>query len=480
MKQSTIPLLFETQRPGLDMKRVPACDVPQQPLNELFPIPRRVDLQLPNLAENDVVRHFTQLSQLNYGVDAGFYPLGSCTMKYNPKANEAAAALPGFTQLHPLQPDVSAQGSLQLISELEEMLCQITGMDAFTMQPAAGAQGEMTGLMLIRAWQERNGGRSRTKVLIPDAAHGTNPASAAVAGYTTVQVPSDARGGVDVEALRAVMDDTVACLMLTNPNTLGLFDENIQAIADIVHEKGGFLYYDGANLNATMGIVRPGDMGFDVIHLNLHKTFSTPHGGGGPGAGPVGVKRVLIPYLPGHVAQGEEGLRWEASDNTIGRVNAFHGNFLVLVKAYAYIRSLGAEGLRRASEAAVLNANYIKEKLKPYYHLPYDRVCMHEVVLSAQAQKEHGVAMLDVAKRLLDYGFHPPTVYFPMIVKEAMMIEPTETESQETLDAFIEAMIAIAQEAESPPDLLHDAPHDTPVVRLDETAAARRPVLKAE
>ena len=484
-------LLFELSVEGRRACDLPACDVPGQPIETMLPVQmlRKEPIGLPQVSEVDVVRHFTRLSSMNYGVDAGFYPLGSCTMKYNPKVNERAAALPGFAQAHPLADERAVQGCLRVLCETGEMLGEICGMDAFSLQPAAGAHGEMTGLMIIRAYFETRGETRRTRVLIPDAAHGTNPASAAMAGLTAVEIPTDARGGVDLAALNSSFEregDTVAALMLTNPNTLGLFDENIVEIARIAHAHGALLYYDGANLNATLGVVRPGDMGFDVVHINLHKTFSTPHGGGGPGAGPVGVKAFLAGFLPGPLVVREkeglsEGFRLERADerpDSIGRVRGWQGNFLVIVRAYAYIRALGARGLADVTRAAVLNANYVMRKLAPYYDLPYDRTCMHECVLSGARQKaESGVATLDIAKRLIDYGVHPPTIYFPLLVKEAMMIEPTETESRETLDAFVEAMIAIADEAREHPELLHEAPHDTPVGRLDETRAARTPVV---
>ena len=479
----TMPLIFERSEAGRKAYSLPPCDVPRKDVTELLPgwALRKTPPALPEVSEVDLVRHYTKLSQRNHGVDVGFYPLGSCTMKYNPKVNEDAAALPGFTNLHPYEPEDLVQGALELMYELGRYLCEIGGMDEITLQPAAGAHGELTGLMIIRAYHESRGdGAKRTKVIVPDSAHGTNPASAAFCGYKVVEVKSDARGGVDLDSLRAVMSDEVAALMLTNPNTLGLFDENIVEIAKIVHEAGGLLYYDGANMNAIMGIARPGDMGFDVLHFNLHKTFSAPHGGGGPGSGPVAVKKALAPFLPVPVVDKKDGrfvLDYDRPQS-IGKVKAFYGNFNVMVKAYAYIRALGARGLREASENAVLNANYLMRKLAPYYHLPYDRHCKHEFVLSAAHQLACGVHTADIAKMLLDYGFHAPTVYFPLIVREAIMVEPTETESKGTLDAFAAAMVEIARLAETNPEVLHSAPHKMVVGRLDDVTAARRPVLR--
>jgi len=471
-------LLFEKSHPGRRAFTPPPCDVPEIPLEELFPNELlREDTDLPELSEIDVIRHYTHLSRRNFGVDLGFYPLGSCTMKYNPKIDEDVAALPGFTALHPLAPAAFSQGNLRLLFELERCLSEIFGMEAFSLQPAAGAHGELTGVMMIRKYFEKRG-EKRTRILIPDSAHGTNPASSALCGFQVVSVPSDREGNVDLDKLSALLDGDVAGLMLTNPNTLGLFERNIEEISRRVHAAGALLYGDGANANAFLGKVRPGDLGFDVIQLNLHKTFSTPHGSGGPGSGPVGVGKALVPFLPvPRVVEENGSCRWEEDcPDSIGRVKAFHGNFNVMVKAYAYIRSLGAEGLRRSSEIAVLNANYIRERLKPYFDLPYDRVCMHECVFSGRRQaRESGVHTMDVAKRLVDFGFHPPTVYFPLIVPEAIMIEPTETESRETLDAFCDAMIAIAAEAGDNPGLVTSAPHSTPVKRLDEVRAARQP-----
>ncbi len=477
------PLIFELSRPGRSSGLLPEIHKAQRPLSDLIPqrLLRKCPPQLPEVSEVDVVRHYTRLSQLNYGVDAGFYPLGSCTMKYNPKINEELARLSGFERMHPLQPAESAQGSLTVMGELDQMLCSITGMDRFSLQPAAGAQGELTGLMMIRAYHESRGDGKRRKMIVPDSAHGTNPASAAMAGFDVVEVRSDSRGGVDVAALSDLLGPDTAGLMLTNPNTLGLFDTRICQIADLVHQAGGLLYYDGANANAILGITRPGDMGFDVVHLNLHKTFSTPHGGGGPGAGPVGVKKHLEPFLPVPlVSRNDEG-RWFLETGrplSIGRVKAFHGHFAVLVRAWAYIRTHGAEGLRHVAESAVLNANYLRVRLSGAFDLPYKRLCMHEVVFSGSRQKARGVSTLDMAKRLLDYGYHPPTIYFPLIVKEALMIEPTETEGKETLDAFADALLQIDQESQDQPDLVRGAPHTTTLNRLDEVKAVRQAVLR--
>ncbi|MGN7381847.1 Probable glycine dehydrogenase [decarboxylating] subunit 2 [Chlamydia abortus] len=473
--------IFELSRPGRIGYSLPPCDVPEADPASLIPasLLRKQPAELPEVYEVDVIRHYTELSRRNFGIDNGFYPLGSCTMKYNPKINEDAARMTGFAKIHPYQPEESIQGALEVLYRLQKDLQEITGMDQVTLQPAAGAHGEWTGLMMIRAYHESRGER-RTKVLVPDSAHGTNPASAAVAGFEAVTIPSDSRGLVDLDALRKEAGPDTAALMLTNPNTLGLFEEHIAEIADIVHQAGGLLYYDGANANAIMGITRPGDMGFDVVHLNLHKTMSTPHGGGGPGAGPVGVKEKLIPYLPTPiVARREDGSYFLDYNfpHSIGRVKSFYGNFGILLRAYVYILSYGGEGLRQVSENAVLNANYMLKKLAPYFDVPYDRKCKHEFVLSGNRQKKHGVRTLDMAKRLLDFGYHPPTIYFPLNVEECIMIEPTETESKETLDGFIEAMIQIAQEAEHDPERVKNAPYTTVVQRLDEALAARKPVL---
>lgn len=477
------PLIFDLSAEGRTAVSLPACDVPEEAVETLVPPAylRAQEPELPQVSEIDAVRHFTRLSTFNHGVDSGFYPLGSCTMKYNPKVNEALARLSGFATIHPYQPENLTQGALQLMAELQDDLAEIAGMDAFTLQPAAGAHGEMTGILIIRAYHEHRKDSKRTKVIVPDSAHGTNPATAAMAGFEIVQVPSNERGGVNLEELRKVANDEVAALMLTNPNTLGLFDENITEIAKIIHDVGGLVYYDGANLNAIMGIARPGDMGFDVVHFNLHKTFATPHGGGGPGSGPVGVKEFLAPFLPKPVvkkqADGTFAMDYERP-LSIGRVRSFYANFGVLVKAYSYIRSLGGEGLREASENAVLNANFLMQVLKEHYYVPYDRVCMHEFIITPKNLKEYGVHTLDIAKRLLDYGYHPPTIYFPLIVEEAMMIEPTETESVETLTQFAEALIKIAEEARTDVELVKNAPHTTLITRLDETGAARHPNIR--
>lgn len=432
---------------------------------------------LPEVSELELVRHFTGLASRNYGVDTGFYPLGSCTMKYNPKINERMASDPRLTGRHPLDSVEDNQGILQMEYELKESLQEITGMDDFTLQPACGAHGELTGMLIIHAYMQDHDPK-RTKVLIPDSAHGTNPASATMAGFQTVTVPSDERGGVDMDALDKLMDDTVAGIMLTNPNTVGLFEENATRIAELVHARGGLLYYDGANLNALMGLVRPGDLGFDVVHLNLHKTFSTPHGGGGPGAAPVGVKKFLAEYLPTPVIVkrgGEYALDGDRP-HTIGRMSAFYGNTAVLARAYVYIQMMGRNGLLAASRAAIINANYVKALLSPYYPPAYDRPVMHETVLSAKGYDKYGVTLLDIAKRLMDYGFHPPTIYFPHFpphAEEVMMVEPTESESKETMDAFCDALIKISQEAKENPELLLSAPHSTVVTRVNETYAAR-------
>ncbi len=473
------PLLFETSRPGRSASPFAADGGTARAARAHLPakLLRDGDPGLPELSEVDVVRHYTRLSQWNYGVDLGFYPLGSCTMKYNPKINEDAASLGGFAGVHPLQPAALSRGCLRLLGELGELLAEISGFDRVTLQPAAGAHGEMTGMLMVRAWLASQGD-PRRKVLIPDSAHGTNPASLSFSGYRTVQVPSNERGMVDPAALDRLMDGETAGIMLTNPNTLGLFEEEIHTIVDIVHRKGGLVYMDGANLNALVGVARPGDMGVDIMHFNLHKTFSTPHGGGGPGAGPVGVKSFLEPFLPVPVVvKSDGGYRLdEDRPHSIGRLKAFPGNFLVLVRAYAYILSLGPAGLREVAETAVVNANYLRQRLKRIYHLPYDRVCMHECVFSDR-NLQPNASTLDVAKRLIDYGFHPPTIYFPLIVKGALMIEPTETESRETLDRFVEALEAIAREARDEPAVLKAAPTKTRLGRLDETEAARRPRL---
>lgn len=474
-------LIFETGAPESRCVMPPELDVPAIDLDAALGGSTRAGAPaVPHVTEVEIARHYAHLASMNFGVDSGSYPLGSCTMKYNPRVNEDAARLEGFAGLHPYQPAGTAQGALELMVGLAEALAEVSGLPGVTLQPAAGAHGELTALMCFRACHVDQGD-ARARVVIPDSAHGTNPATVAMCGYEVTTVPSDERGGVDLEVLRSVLDTDVAALMLTNPNTLGLFDENILEITRLAHQVGAFAYCDGANLNAIMGISRPGDMGFDALHINLHKTFSTPHGGGGPGAGPVCVTERLTPYLPGPVpvraADGSLEFAWP--ERSIGRVRSFYGNFGILVRAYAYVRALGGEGLREVSEQAVLSANYLKERLRQAYDLPYDRTCMHEFVLSGSRQKrEHGVRTLDIAKRLLDHGFHPPTVYFPLIVDEALMIEPTETESLEELDRFADAMLAIAEEAATDPDLVKSAPYTTPVRRLDEAGAARNPDLR--
>ena len=478
-KASAIPTLYELSvqgRHGIDLQR---ADVPEEPLpaHELA-----ADCDLPELSQLEVVRHFLALSQRNFGVDTGFYPLGSCTMKYNPKINEQIARLEGFAETHPLQDPESAQGNLALMFWLQEWLAEIGGFAGVSLQPSAGAHGEFTGLLMMRAYHRDRGEVERTRILFPESAHGTNPASTTMAGFTAVELPSDARGNVDLDAVRAACDRTVAGIMLTNPNTLGLFEEHVEEVVRLVHDCGGLVYGDGANMNALAGIARPGDLGFDVMHFNLHKTFATPHGGGGPGAGPVGVSARLADFLPGPVIEAARGGSGDARyllgtpKKSIGQVSTFCGNFGMFVRAYAYIRRHGGGGLRANSEHAVLNANYLRVKLRDTFRVPFDRMNMHEFVCQG-AVESAGIRALDICKRLLDYGFHPPTNYFPLIFPEAMMIEPTETESKPTLDAFVEAMRAIAAEARSDPALVKSAPHDTPVRRLDEVKAARAPVL---
>jgi glycine dehydrogenase subunit 2 len=478
--RSAPPLIFESGSAGRSGFFWPeegakiTAQIPGQFLREDIP-------GFPELGELEVLRHFTRLSHLNFAIESQFYPLGSCTMKYNPKINEVVARLPGFSMLHPLAPSELIQGALELLFHLQVLLAEISGMDHITLQPAAGAQGELTGLMVIRAYLERQG-NPRRKIVVPDTAHGTNPASSTLCGYNVIQVSSNERGVIEAAKVEEVMDEDVAALMITNPNTLGLFEKNIQAIVDVVHKKGGLVYLDGANLNALMGIAKPGDMGVDVLHINLHKTFSTPHGGGGPGAGPVGVKAFLRDYLPLPRIVRKDG-HFELEEdlpNSVGRVRSFFGNFGILVRAYTYIISLGSDGLEETSRMALLNANYLRKKLEGTFHLAYTEPCMHECVFTDRLQQKHGVTTLDIAKRLLDYGFHPPTIYFPLVVAGALMIEPTETENRETLDAFAAAMISIAREAKENATLVKGAPHSTPVGRLDEARAARKPVLRWE
>ena len=469
------PLLWEKGKEGRSGFSLPRQDVEPSPLD-----PELVGEgpDFPDLSEVDVVRHYTRLSQWNFGVDTGMYPLGSCTMKYNPKTNERQASLPGFSGAHPLLPDTLSQGALRVMFELEQYLMEITGMDAATLQPAAGAQGELTGMLLVYAWHQSRGSR-RSKIIVPDTAHGTNPASAALCGYRPVAVKSSDKGILPAEVVSEVMDEDTAGIMTTNPNTLGLFEENILEIADIIHSKGGLVYCDGANMNAVMGVAQLGKIGVDVMQLNLHKTFSTPHGGGGPGSGPVCVKKELEPFLPVPRIVQKEG-RYALDENrpdSIGKLQTFYGNFGVMLKAYSYIRTMGPENLKKASQFAVLNANYIKEMLKDTLHLPFDRPCMHECVFSDKNQTPDHITTLDMAKRLMDYGFHPPTIYFPLVVQGAIMVEPTETESKEDIDRYIEAFKAIVNEAKHDPDLLHQAPRKCKVRRLDETTAARKPCL---
>ena len=474
-------LIFDLSKEGRQGYSLPANKW-QTSLSELpAGLLREQEPELPQVSELDVVRHYTNLSQMNFGVDSGFYPLGSCTMKYNPKINEEIAAMPAFAGIHPLQPAESVQGALMIYRDLAKALSAITGMAEFTLNPFAGAHGELTGLMIIRQYHISRGDLKRTRIIVPDSAHGTNPASAAVCGLEIVQVKSKANGLVDVEDLKPLLDDTIAGIMMTNPNTLGLFEKDIKEIAALVHECGGLLYYDGANMNPLMGVVRPGDMGFDVLHLNLHKTFSTPHGGGGPGAGPVGVAEHLVPFLPvPRVKEDEAGTLYveDADGETCGQISGFMGNFGVLLRAYTYVLMLGKQNVRMVGPLAVLGANYIKESLRDCYNLPIDSVCKHEFVFDGLLDQSTGVTTLDIAKRLLDYGFHAPTIYFPLLFHQSIMIEPTETESKETLDGFIEIMRHIAAEAASDPESLKTAPHTTPVRRLDETTAARQPVLR--
>jgi glycine dehydrogenase subunit 2 len=480
-------LIFEKGAPGRRAYTMTAMDVPTEELESMVPAAmlRKQPAPLPEVSEIEVVRHYTHLSQRNFGVDTGFYPLGSCTMKYNPKLNEDMAVLPGFARVHPLQPESTVQGVIQLIYELEQYLAEISGMARVTLQPSAGAHGELTGLMLIKAYHESQGQGHRKLVLIPDNAHGTNPASATLAGYRSVEVRSDPRtGGIAMDHLTALLDAhacEVAAIMMTNPNTLGLFDGKVAEIATMVHEAGGQLYYDGANANAVLGITRPGDMGFDVVHFNLHKTCSTPHGGGGPGSGPIGVKDHLVAFLPGPLpAKNEQGYYWQdPGPRSIGKVRANKGNFGVLVRAYTYIRTYGPEGLLHVAQSAILNANYLKHELAADYDIAYPQICQHEFIATAERQKqESGVTALDVAKRLLDFGMYAPTTYFPLIVHEALMIEPTETETRETLDYFVSVMKQIAEESRTNPEIVKTAPHTTPVGRLDQALAARKPNLR--
>ena len=469
--------IFQKSRPGKRGYSLPAPDVPAVEPETVLPAGalRKVAAALPEVSEPEIVRHFVNLSVLNHHVDRDLYPLGSCTMKYNPKVNEQVAAYEGLSELHPMVDDTLAQGALGVIYEMGRALCEIAGMDDITMAPAAGAHGEFTGMLLVRAYHEDRG-NPRKKVLIPDSAHGTNPASVRIAGYQAVEIKSGPDGRIDPEALKPHLDKDVAALMITNPNTLGLFETHIARIAEMIHNAGGLVYMDGANMNALLGISRPGDFGVDVVHLNLHKTFSTPHGGGGPGSGPVAVKASLAPYLPVPlVERGNQGYRLiHDRPKSIGRVHTFYGNFGVIVKAYCYLLMTGAEGLRQAAEGAIVNANYLLSKLKSNFILPYDTACKHEFVLSGKDKAVAGAKTIDIAKRLMDYGFHPPTVYFPLIVEEALMIEPTETESRETLDRFAEAMLEIAMEVKTNPEMVRGAPYTTPVGRVDEGLAARR------
>ena len=483
-KEKDFPLIFEMSKEGRKGYQLPELDVPDVDLDADFEEDyiRKEAPELPEVSELQIVRHYTALSNRNHGIDSGFYPLGSCTMKYNPKINEEIVRLPGFSFVHPYQDEETVQGAMELMYDLQTSLENITGMHKFTLQSAAGAQGEWAGLMMIRAYHEANGDTERTEVIVPDSAHGTNPASAAVAGFKAVTVKTNDRGLVDLDDLKRVVSEKTAALMLTNPNTLGLFEEEILEMAEVVHGAGGRLYYDGANLNAIMGYARPGDMGFDVVHLNLHKTFTGPHGGGGPGSGPVGVSEEMAKFLPKPVLTKEDDqftFDYDRPDS-IGRIKPYYGNFGINVRAYTYIRSMGPDGLKQVSENAVLNANYMMRRLQGEFELPFDQHCKHEFVISGKKQKKLGVRTLDMAKRLLDFGFHPPPIYFPRNVEEAMMAEPTETESKETLDEFIDALISISNEAKEDPEIVQEAPHTTVVSRMDETLAARKPVLRYE
>ena len=476
------PTIFELSKPNRKGVRYPEPDVPEADLPREF---LRDELPLPEVSEHEVVRHFTNISQYNHGVDIGFYPLGSCTMKYNPKVNEEVARLPGFAMIHPLQPPETVQGALGLMYELQEWLAEISGFEDVSLQPAAGAHGELTGVLIIRAYHHNRGDDDRNKMLIPDSAHGTNPATSAMSGMEVVELPSDERGNVDLEALKTECDDSLAGIMITNPNTLGLFDENINEVCQLVHEAGGLVYGDGANLNAMLGMCKPAASGIDVMHFNLHKTFSTPHGGGGPGSGPVAVTPELADLLPGPVVvQAEEGddetapfYNFAYPENSIGRVKAFHGHFGMHVRALTYMINLGRDGLRDVAESAVLNANYLRALIKDTYNIPYDRLCMHEFVASGEWEDAPDIQAMDISKRMMDFGLHPPTNYFPLIVHEALMIEPTETETKETLDRVAEVLLQIAKEAKEEPELLKEAPHETPFGRLDEVKAARELVL---
>jgi glycine dehydrogenase subunit 2 len=479
------PTIFELSRPNRRGVRFPEPDVPLADMPKEF---LRENLPLPEVPENEVVRHFTNISQLNHAVDIGFYPLGSCTMKYNPKINEEAARLPGFSQIHPLQPVETVQGALGLMYETQQWLAEISGFNAVSLQPAAGAHGELTGVLIIRAYHRSRGDGNRIKMLVPDSAHGTNPASSAMSGMKIVELPSDERGNIDIDILKAECDDTLAGLMITNPNTLGLFDENIIKACQLVHENGGLVYGDGANMNALLGVFRPADMGIDVMHFNLHKTFSTPHGGGGPGSGPVGVTKKLADFLPtplvNMTSEGDEDnpavYDLVEPKKSIGRTKSFHGHFGMIVRAFTYMLSLGKNGLRDVATHAVLNANYIQAKIKDTYHIPYERLCMHEFVAEGVWKEAPGVRALDVSKRIIDFGFHPPTNYFPLIVHEALMIEPTETETKETLDRFVDALLQIADEAKNSPELLLNAPSTAPFNRLDEVKAAKDLILRTQ
>jgi glycine dehydrogenase subunit 2 len=480
------PLIFEISRPGRCAATLPQLDVPRADLPEKLV---RDDVRLPEVSELDLVRHYTHLSHVNYAIDVGFYPLGSCTMKYNPKVNEEMCRLPGFAHIHPYQDEDTVQGALALMYALQKFLEEIGGFAGVSLQPAAGAHGELTGVLMMRAYQCHHGESQRDVILVPDSAHGTNPATTSMSGLEVVEIASDERGNVDMAALREACqeyDDRLVGMMLTNPNTLGLFEENVEEIAQLVHSHGGLMYGDGANMNALLGVARPGDLGFDVLHYNLHKTFSTPHGGGGPGSGPVGAVARLVDFLPAPVVAVDPGRSTDDEPyytlvepvHSIGRVKAFYGHFGVMVRAYTYIRMLGAEGLRRVSENAVLNANYLKSRVEDIYRVAYDRICMHEFVCEGHFEDAPDVHALDISKRLIDYGFHPPTNYFPLIVPEALMIEPTETESRETLDAFADALRRIAEEARTDPQVLHEAPHNAPMRRLDEVKAARDLILR--